>query len=540
MPTALTPSAVFVAGAERPAFAPRELLEAVARVREPAHIVRDGERGGLGVAFLGEVATGPAQRAGAAYPLLATLPALFPEWLGDRGFCAAHGVRFPYLTGAMANGIATPALVIAVGRAGMLGFFGAAGLAPQRVEQALVEIEAGLGHQHAWGSNLIHSPHEPDLEEALVDLYLRRGVTHVDASAFMRLTPAVVRYAVSGLSADADGRVRRRNRVLAKISRPEVAERFLSPAPPALLDALVAGGGVTASEAALARRVPLADDITVESDSGGHTDNRPLGALFPTIAALRDACVARHGYADPVRVGAAGGLGTPAAVAAAFALGAAYVMTGTVNQASLESGLSAEGKRMLAAADIADVIMAPAADMFEMGVKVQVLRRGTLFAVRGARLYELYKGFDSLEAIPAADREKLEREILRASCSAVWDETRRFFEQRDPREVERAEREPRHKMALVFRWYLGKSSKWAIAGDATRRADYQIWCGPAMGAFNEWTRGSFLEPAEGRGVVQIARNLLEGAAVTARAQQLRSAGVPVPARAFAFRPRPLA
>jgi hypothetical protein len=74
---------------------------------------------------------------------------------------------------------------------------------------------------------------------------------------------------------------------------------------------------------------------------------------------------------------------------------------------------------------------------------------------------------------------------------------------------------------------------------AERAADFQIWCGPAMGAFNTWVHGSFLDPIpRQRGVVQVARNLLEGAAVVTRAQQLRSYGVPVPAAAFDFRPRP--
>ena len=95
-------------------------------------------------------------------------------------------------------------------------------------------------------------------------------------------------------------------------------------------------------------------------------------------------------------------------------------------------------------------------------------------------------------------------------------------------------------MALLFRSYLGQSSRWAIAGEQPRRMDYQIWCGPAMGAFNSWVSGSFLEAPEERRVVQVARNLLEGAAVITRAQQFRSYGVPIPAVAFDFRPRPLA
>jgi PfaD family protein len=249
--------------------------------------------------------------------------------------------------------------------------------------------------------------------------------------------------------------------------------------------------------------------------------------------------LARHGYDRPIRVGAAGGLGTPAAVASAFALGAAYVVTGSVNQAALESGLCDEGKRMLAEAGLADVMMAPCADMFELGVKVQVLRRGTMYGVRAQRLYDLYRSHESLEAIPAEARQKLESEVLGLPAGEVWAEVRRFFDKRDPSELARAEQEPRHRMALVFRWYLGLASKWPVTGEAKRKLDWQIWCGPAMGAFNDWVRGSFLEAPERRGVVQIALNLLEGASVLTRAQHMRSLGLPVPAAAFAFVPRPL-
>jgi PfaD family protein len=240
-----------------------------------------------------------------------------------------------------------------------------------------------------------------------------------------------------------------------------------------------------------------------------------------------------------VRVGAAGGLGTPAAVAAAFGLGAAYVLTGSVNQACVESGLSPTGKALLAVADLADVIMAPAADMFEMGVEVQVLKRGTLFGTRALRLHDLYVENASIEAIPPDLKKRVEKECFQATFEQVWDECARFFAERNPAELERANRDPKHRLALVCRWYLGLSSKWAISGDPARKLDYQIWCGPAMGAFNAWVKGSFLEPLEARTGVEIALNLLEGAARMTRAQQLRSYGVPVPATAFRYEPRPL-
>ena len=518
-------------------FAPAGIVEGVRRFREPVHIVRSGAAHEPGLGLGGRLlapGTGPA-----GLELVGTLPGLYPEWLGDRSFTRAHGVRFPYVAGEMANGIATVASVVAMARAEMLGFFGAAGLALPAVEQAVAELGRRLPGRDNWGVNLIHSPAEPGHEERLVDLLVRAAVPTVSASAYLELTPAVVRCAVAGLRPDpaAAGGVARARQLFAKVSRPEVAARFLSPAPPEMLRRLVERGQLTQAEADLAARVPLAEDVTVEADSGGHTDNRPLAVVLPAIRALRDELHRRHGYARPVRVGAAGGLGDPAGVAAAFAAGAAYVVTGTINQLASEAGLSEAAKALLAQADLADVTMAPAADMFEYGIKVQVLRRGTLFAARATQLYEAYLAHASLADIPDATRERLEKDILRATFEDSWQQTRRFWLERDPREVDRAEREPRHRMALVFRSYLGLSSRWAITGDPDRQPDYQIWCGPAIGAFNRWAAGGPLAQPARRTVVQIALNLLEGAAMVTRAHQLRCYGVPVPAEAFAPRPR---
>lgn len=511
------------------------LVQALHRIHEPLAVVRDRSSGDLGVCLESDTGRLPPQA-----ERIGRIPALAPQNLGDPAFCRAHGVTSPYIAGEMATGIATADMVIAMARAGMLGFFGAGGLPLPVIEQALDRIEQALGPSGLpWGINLIHNLQDPRAEDALVDVLLRRDVRRVCASAFLQLTPAVVRYACKGLRTDASGQVIRRHQLVAKLSRPEIAQRFASPAPAALLAALVADGGLTAHEAELAARVPLAQDITVEADSGGHTDNRPLVALFPTIMRAVREIEQRHGYGSPIRLGAAGGLGTPQSVAAAFSLGAAYVVTGSVNQAALESGLSPQGRHLLAQARIEDVAMAPAADMFELGVKVQVLRRGTLFSVRAQRLYEVYRKHASLEEIAQDERLKLEKELFRAPLEEIWQQTRAFFTQRDPAEVERAQQDPKHRMALVFRWYLGHGSRWATEGTSDRVVDYQVWCGPAMGAFNAWTEGSFLADPSQRTVVTIATQLMEGAAAVTRAHQLRALGVAVPAAAFDFRPRPL-
>ena len=454
----------------------------------------------------------------------AFLPALGPENLGDPGFLADHGVRFPYVTGAMANGIASEDVVEAIARAGGLGIFGAAGLSPARVEQAIDRLERSLAGL-PWGINLIHSPNEPDLEAAVCDLYLRRGVRLVEASAYLGLTLPIVKYRVAGP-----------NRVIAKVSRVEVAEKFMAPPPPAMLEELLRRGEITAAQAAAAEKLPMAEDITAEADSGGHTDNRPLVTMLPSFLALRDRMQEKYGYEKRIRVGAAGGISTPASVAAAFAMGAAYVLTGSVNQACAESGSSDKVRQMLADSGQADVTMAPAADMFEMGVKVQVLKRGTMFAMRGQKLYELYSRYDRWEAVPQKDREAVERDLLRAPFETIWAQTKEFFLKRDPAQAARGEQDPKHKMALVFRWYLGLASRWANAGEPSRQLDYQVWCGPAMGAFNEWAKGSFLEKRENRRVAVVAKNLLTGGAYLTRLHILRLQGVEFPAELENFRP----
>jgi PfaD family protein len=446
------------------------------------------------------------------------------EKLGDADFCRDHAIRYPYVGGSMAKGISSVAMVETLALAGMLGFFGAAGLLVEEVEAAIDQLQ----HRAtgcSYGFNLIHSPNEPELENALVDLYLRRGITLVEASAFLDLTPALVRYRTHGLCRNAEGRIVAPNRVIAKISREEVSAKFFAPPPERFLRELVASGQLTAEQAQWATEIPMAQDVTVEADSGGHTDNRPALALFPTIQTQKNACQIQYNYTQPLRVGLGGGIATPSSAVAAFALGAAYLVTGTVNQACVESGTSDEVRQMLAETRQADVTMAPSGDMFEMGVNVQVIKRGTMFSMRASKLYELYRAHSSIEELPVGERQKLEKTVFRKDLDQVWAETRSYFQARDPRQLAKAERDPKYKMALVFRWYLGQSPVWANRGEPDRRLDYQIWCGPAMGAFNEWVKGSFLEAPGQRRVATVAWNILFGAAVLMRANQLKLQGV---------------
>ena len=144
------------------------------------------------------------------------------------------------------------------------------------------------------------------------------------------------------------------------------------------------------------------------------------------------------------------------------------------------------------------------------------------------------------EDIPAEQRSRVEKTLLRRPFAEVWAECERFFAERDLAQLERAASEPKHKMALVFRWYLGLSSRWAIGGVEDRRQDIQVWCGPAIGAFNAWTAGTFLADPDNRSVVTVAANLLAGAALVSRAHSLRQQGIALSAGADTWVPRPIA
>ena len=435
-----------------------------------------------------------------------------PETLGSAAFRAAHGVRYAYVSGAMYRGIASADLVIAMGQAGFLGFLGTGGLSVAEIESAVTRIQTTLGAEAPWGANMLHNLADPALEEATVDLYQRLGVRTIEASAYMSLTPALVRYRVSGLETGPDGKPVARNRIMAKVSRPEIAEHFLTPPPAKMIERLMVARAITPAQARLSRQMPMADDITVEADSGGHTDQGMPFAILPGIIALRDRIAADRPNAPRVRVGAAGGLGAPAAIAAAFVLGADYVTTGLINQCTVEAGTSDAAKDMLATMDTGDTTYCVAGDMFELGAKVQVLKKGVFFPARANKLHELYLRHASLDEIDPKTRAQIEETTFGRSLDTVWEETRTYLAEAAPDMLAKAEQSEKTRMAMVFRWYFAHSTRAAMAGDADATTDFQIHTGPALGAFNQWVRGTPLEPWRERHVADIALRLMQGAA----------------------------
>jgi len=312
---------------------------------------------------------------------------------------------------------------------------------------------------------------------------------------------------------------------MAKVTGLDAARRFLAPPPDSLVRQLSASGLITGEEAALAAHVAMADDICAESYEGGLT-------LLPAVLAARDG--QRRAGGPAVRVGLGGGLGTPEAVAAAFAMGADFVLTGSVNQCTPQAGTSALAKEMLAAADLEDFATAPDSDLFELGGRVWVLRRGVLFPARGDKLYETYLRQPRLPAPEEAPW--LTAQYLRTSVEEVWAELTAgqpgpAGERSAGEHHEQAAADDRQRMALVFRWYLTDALRRACRGEAGDRLNFQIRSSPALGAFNLAVRGTRLARWQDRDVDEVARFLMGGAAaILGDGRRQPAARAPRPAR----------
>jgi len=292
-----------------------------------------------------------------------------------------------------------------------------------------------------------------------------------------------------------------------KLSRPDVAEEFLRPPSRELLDAMVRDGALERAAADELAKRPVADDLTVEADSGGHTDKGQLANLLPAIVALRDRLLEGAPEDWRVHVGAGGGIGTPWAALSAFLLGADFVVTGSINQCTVEAGTSDSVKNLLETLDVNDTTYAPAGDLFELGAEVQVVKKGVFFPARARKLHDLYRHHRSLDEIDRETLDTIERKYFRRSIADV---VRQLDDGGLDREgaPRRPSEDPKAKMAAVFKWYFQQATLHAIRGDETEKVNYQIHCGPALGAFNRVARGTALESWRNRRVAEISERLL--------------------------------
>jgi len=92
-----------------------EIKSALMDLTKPVYLAKKGNDLGLA----------NSTSSSAVNDVLAFAQKLNPEDLGDEAYKKQHGVKYAYHGGAMANGIASVELVVALGKAGFLCSFGA-------------------------------------------------------------------------------------------------------------------------------------------------------------------------------------------------------------------------------------------------------------------------------------------------------------------------------------------------------------------------------------------------------------------------------
>lgn len=377
--------------------------------------------------------------------------------LGDPSFLTDHGAQLAYVIGGLGWGVGTAELVQRAASRGVLAFLGTDGLSEAAVHTAVAQLQGALSQGAPWGVSVRWRADAPEQADALLEKVVATGVRHVEVSGYPGLTQALVRARLCGARLDGQGRVRPGCRLLAKVPREDLASRFLGSPPERLVAALRAQGLLTPAEAALAPRLAMADDVCAEADGGGHRLGASPFTLLPAVLYAREAAVAEHGYA--VRVGAAGGLGDPRAVAGAFAMGADFVLTGSVHTCSPQSAFGERVQDRLAAAVVSD--FAPAPTVAGPHSEPQLfLKRGSLFVARSHAMHREL-GADGAEA---------------------------------------------------FQRYLDEALQRARATVPDDEVDVAIRCGSALGAFNRAVQGTPLQSWQARDAEAIAWFLMDGAA----------------------------
>ena len=424
--------------------------------------------------------------------------------LGAPGFRETYGTRYAYVGGAMMHGEASAEQVIALTGAGMLGIYGADGVATGKVATDLRRIRTAIGDR-IFGVSLMADWSRPERDMERIEQYLREDVRLLEVSGFVTASPALVRFRLKGVSAGGKGQAVPRHRILARVTRPAAALLFLQPAPASVVEKLRALGHITEEEARLAGQLPLADDICAQADGSGPSDGGNLLSLLPSVCRLRDEQQQALRLSQPVRVGAAGSLGTPEAMAAAFLLGADFVLAAAIHQCSPEAGTSAMVKEMLQAIDVADTDRAPSGELFEQNGQIQVLRKGVFFPARANKLHSLWRHHASLDEIDATTRRQIEDKMLGCSFEQVWADLQRDPCAHDGSGLERATRDPKARMALIFRTYFDASLRAALSGDAGQRVNFQVHCSSGLGALNRWLGNV---PWQQRSVAEIAGRLM--------------------------------
>jgi trans-AT polyketide synthase/acyltransferase/oxidoreductase domain-containing protein len=230
--------------------------------------------------------------------------------------------------------------------------------------------------------------------------------------------------------------------------------------------------------------------------------------VIPVLSQNRDDIRREYRLQNRVRIGLAGGIGTPYAVASAFVKGVDFVMSGSINQCTVESGQSDLVKSMLAKMDIHDTDYIPTDELLNSKTKVQILKKGVFFPAKAARLHEIFRTQESLSSMPVRLKDEVEKKYLKKSFAEVLGE---IVEHGTPAGLDSLEESPTYELGLILRWYYNRSIELALNGAQADAVDFNVHTSGAMGACNQWLRNTPYEAWRSRHAEEMGARLMQEA-----------------------------
>ncbi|MEU7693428.1 ACP S-malonyltransferase [Microbispora hainanensis] len=270
------------------------------------------------------------------------------ERLGAATFRRDYGTRLACAALENASAAGSADEVTRTARRGVLAFLGVDGLPAGDVERAVQRLRRDLGPAAPYGVALDgrRVAGGDEVDQGRVGLFLRYGVRflHVTLGHLTQAPPELVRFRFAGAYRDAAGLPVAPNRLVVRVAAPDLVERLMRPPAEPLLAELSARGALTPAEVEVARGLPVSEDVCLDCSS----DGPGLEVRLPEALRRRDEAVAACGH--HIRVGVV--CATPEAVAAAFVLGADFVVAapgGADGRASARSPFLAVGGQAEAA-----------------------------------------------------------------------------------------------------------------------------------------------------------------------------------------------
>ena len=392
-------------------------------------------------------------------------------------------------------------------KAGLLSFFGAEGLPLHTIEGALRQIRQQLSNDHFFGVGMLRSQGDEDSEMRLAHLCVQYKVPALEISSFSMVSRAIVYYRVKGLKKRWDGSIECQHKIIAKVSHIHQVASYLKPPPRWIVDELLSEQLINPEQAEMSQSIGLCDDLCVIGDCGEKTTGGSVFLLYPHVYQIKKQLETSYPHVRNVHLGVGGGLGTPQAIAHVFSMGADFILTGSINQATVEAGSSAAVKELLITMGLMDTQTCSSENVFDTQGRIQVLNMHNAFPAKADFLQALWMSYESVSDMPSSLQVHLKEQY--------FDDLGDNNNEHSKSTVSnlKGDLDPKLSMAKLFESYFERAQNHVIlANDSLDNAtDYLIHTGPALGAFNEWVKGTPLESWKNRHVDVVAIHLLESA-----------------------------